>query len=112
MGRRRLYGQDLSITTVLLAFRIHLIKVNFPWLQALWPYISACFINETVVLSLTGEESEQLRNEGPSLRDTQVSDFNGISPKTARLSGALAQELNAQIYSPFARPEHRGSQRQ
>lgn len=62
MCRRRLYGQALSITTVLLAFRMRLIKVNSPWLRALWPYISACFINEIVVLSLTGEESEQLRN--------------------------------------------------
>lgn len=39
-------------------------------------------------------------------------DFNEISPKTARLSGVLAQELNPQIYSSFAQPEHRGSQGQ
>lgn len=46
---------------------------------------------------------------GPSLRVTQVFDFNRISPKTASLSGVLAQELNPQIYSPFAQPEDRGN---
>lgn len=39
-------------------------------------------------------------------------DFNEISPKTARLSGVLAQELNPQIYSSFAQSKHRGSQGQ
>lgn len=109
MCRGRVWGQDLSITGVLLAFRIHLIEVNSPCLQALWPYISTCFIKGIIVLSLTGEESEKLRNQGLRLRNTQVFDFNRISLNTASLSGVLGQELNPQIYSPFAQSEHRGN---